>query len=359
MGRIGEAFGRELGPIIRYRSRVTKIEQDEHGVTAYYEDTAKPGTTLKARADWCLCTIPLSILSQIPMNVGKPMADAIAAVPYAAAIKIGLQFKRRFWEEDERDLRRHHDDGSADPADRLSVARLLRTRQGRAARRLYAGARDAFEFTAMSPGRARARRRALRQPDPSAVPQEFENGVAVAWHRSPFTMGCFGIWSEATREKHYNNLCDDRRPHRARRRACVVPAGVAGRRGHLGARCDRPDPSARGRGRTRMKTQSNSHHARCDRARYRRLVGICRTTCVLRAEEAAIRCSRPTRSRKRAVRRSTGTSARPATCPTAAARKAPARIRRSPENPHLASAQFTAATVCFGRNNMPHFGRAA
>jgi len=26
------------------------------------------------------------------------------------------------------------------------------------------------------------------------------------------------------------------------------------------------------------------------------------------------------------------------------------------ENPHLASAQFTATTVYFGRNNMPHFG---
>ncbi len=26
------------------------------------------------------------------------------------------------------------------------------------------------------------------------------------------------------------------------------------------------------------------------------------------------------------------------------------------ENPHLASAQFAAATVYFGRNNMPHFG---
>ena len=30
------------------------------------------------------------------------MAAAIAAVPYAAAIKVGLQFKRRFWEEDDR-----------------------------------------------------------------------------------------------------------------------------------------------------------------------------------------------------------------------------------------------------------------
>ena len=29
------------------------------------------------------------------------MKAAIDAVPYAASVKVGLQFKRRFWEEDE------------------------------------------------------------------------------------------------------------------------------------------------------------------------------------------------------------------------------------------------------------------
>jgi hypothetical protein len=48
-----------------------------------------------------VCTIPLSILGQIPMNVGGPMAQAIAAVPYCTGLKVGLQFKRRFWEQDE------------------------------------------------------------------------------------------------------------------------------------------------------------------------------------------------------------------------------------------------------------------
>ena len=54
-----------------------------------------------AKADWCVCTIPLSILSQIPIDVGARMKAAIDAVPYVSAVKIGLQFKRRFWEEDE------------------------------------------------------------------------------------------------------------------------------------------------------------------------------------------------------------------------------------------------------------------
>jgi len=29
----------------------------------------------------------------------------------------------------------------------------------------------------------------------------------LAWHRSPFTLGCFGLWSPQTREQHYDNLC--------------------------------------------------------------------------------------------------------------------------------------------------------
>ena len=34
VGRLGEAFGRELGPSIRYNATVIDIHQDEQGVTA-------------------------------------------------------------------------------------------------------------------------------------------------------------------------------------------------------------------------------------------------------------------------------------------------------------------------------------
>ena len=35
---------------------------------------------------------------------------------------------------------------------------------------------------------------------------EFENGVSVAWHRVPFTLGCAGDWSDEARKAHYNDL---------------------------------------------------------------------------------------------------------------------------------------------------------
>ena len=140
MGRVGEAFGRELGPLIHYNAKVIDIQQDTHGVTVSYEDTTQPGATLNARADWCLCTIPLPILAQIPMNVGPGhWPTAIAAVPYASAVKVGLQFKRRFWEEDD------HIYGGISYTDlpimqyRLPQHRVSQQRQGSAVRCLYLG----------------------------------------------------------------------------------------------------------------------------------------------------------------------------------------------------------------------------
>jgi monoamine oxidase len=206
MGRIGEAFGRELGPLIRYNSRVVQIHQDEHAVTATYEDTGAPGTLLTAKADWCLCTIPLPILAEIPMNVGPPLAAAISAVPYAAAIKVGLQFKRRFWEEDE------HIYGGITYTD-LPITNIGYPNYG-----FFSGGKGvllgayiwglhAMEFTAMSPAERVQKVVDFGSQIHPQYRQEYDNGIAVAWHRSPFTMGCYGMWSTEARARHYDDLC--------------------------------------------------------------------------------------------------------------------------------------------------------
>jgi monoamine oxidase len=206
MGRIGEAFGRELGALIRYNSKVIDIHQDEHGVTVNFVDSRSLGSAQSVRADWCLCTLPLPVLAQIPMNVGEALASAIAAVPYAAAIKAGLQFKRRFWEEDERIY------GGITYTD-LPITNIGYPNYGfhSGGKGVLLGAYiwglNAMEFTAMTP-----QQRVQKVVDYGSQihPQyrkEFDNGVAVAWHRVPFTMGCFGMWSADSRVKHYDDLC--------------------------------------------------------------------------------------------------------------------------------------------------------
>jgi len=207
MGLVGKAFGRELAPLIRYNAKVLEIQQDDRGVSTTFEDLTAPMSRHTVRADWCVCTIPLSILGQIPLNVGKPMADAIAAVPYAAAVKVGLQFKRRFWEEDEQIY------GG------ITYTNLPISNIGYPSTGFFGGGKgvllgayafglNAAEFTAMSPEDRVSKAVDYGSRIHPQYPQEFENGIAVAWHRSPFTLGCFGLWSEAARAQHYDNLCD-------------------------------------------------------------------------------------------------------------------------------------------------------
>jgi monoamine oxidase len=206
MGMVGQAFARELGPLIRYNAKVIDIHQDEHGISATFEDTAASMSRHTVTADWCVCTIPLSILGQIPMNVGKPMADAIAAVPYASSVKVGLQFKRRFWEQDEQiyggisytDL----------PISNISYPSTGYFGDGKGVLLgAYIWGLDAMKFTAMTPEERVKKAVEYGSQIHPQYPQEFDNGVAVAWHRSPFTLGCFGIWSEEARARHYDNLC--------------------------------------------------------------------------------------------------------------------------------------------------------
>src|SRR6202012_1258727 len=151
MDMIGKAFAREIGDLIRYNTKVTGIAQNDRGVTVSYVDTTGAGETQTVTADWCVCTIPLSILSQLPLQVGTAMKTAIDAGPYAGAVKIGLQFKRRFWEEDDAIY------GGISytdwPIRQIAYPNTAFNRSGRGVllgAYLFDGA-NAYEFTAMPP----------------------------------------------------------------------------------------------------------------------------------------------------------------------------------------------------------------
>ena len=229
MGRIGEAFGRELAQAIRYNVKVVEITQDANGVEARFEDRAASGATATVRADWCVCTLPLSILSRMPVQVGSAMREAISALPYSPAVKVGLQFSRRFWEEDE------HIFGGISYTDQairqIGYPNYGFNRQGKGVllgAYLFGGA-NAYEFTAMSP---QDRVRIALEQGAAVHPQyrdAFETGFSVAWARSPFTLGCAADWTEALRAQHYDNLCAiDGRIALAGEHASYIPAWQEG-----------------------------------------------------------------------------------------------------------------------------------
>ena len=208
MDMIGKAFARQVGDLIRHGAKVTRIQQDEQGVTVTYTDISSPATTQQAKADWCVCTIPLSILSQIPTDVSRRMKAAIDAVPYTPSVKIGLQFKRRFWEEDDAIF------GGISYTD-LPIRQIAYPNTGynSAGKGVLLGAYlfdgpNAYEFTSMHPDERVARAVEFGARLHPQYGSEYENGIAVAWHRVPFTLGCAGNWSEEARAEHYDNLCE-------------------------------------------------------------------------------------------------------------------------------------------------------
>jgi monoamine oxidase len=229
MDMIGKAFAREVGDVIRYDARVTRIAQDDRGVTVTYTDLKSGAAPQQERADWCVCTIPLSILSQVPINVGARMKAAIDSVPYSSAVKIGLQFKRRFWEEDDAIY------GGISYTD-LPIRQIAYPNTGfnHAGKGVLLGAylfdgANAYEFTSMPPAERVARAVEFGAGIHPQYASEFENGVAVAWHRMPFTLGCAGDWSEEARAAHYDDLCQiDGRIVLAGEHASYIPAWQEG-----------------------------------------------------------------------------------------------------------------------------------
>nr|WP_298376690.1 flavin monoamine oxidase family protein [uncultured Halomonas sp.] len=229
MEEIARGFAKEVGDMIEYRRKVTRIEQSDSGVTVHYIDPDHPNNVMTRTADWCVCNIPLSILSQIPVDATPAMRQAIAAVPYASSTKTGLEFKRRFWEQDENifggvtytDL----------PITTISYPAYDYFSDGPGVLLGAYTIDDATSYT-MSAMSARERVAAAVAYGKQIHPQyeeEFLSGVSWSWHRSPWSLGCYGLWTEELRAAHYDTLCSiDNRLVLAGEHCSYIPAWMEG-----------------------------------------------------------------------------------------------------------------------------------
>ena len=205
MDMIGKAFAKQVDGMVTHNAKVTKIAQDDKGVAVTWQDTVS-GDTTTAEADWCVCTIPLGVLGQIDTQVTDEMAAAIKAVPYSGQVKIGLEMKRRFWEEDDYIYGGHS--FTDQEIALISYPNNNLFKDGPAVL-LGAFARDlgAYRLAGMTPEqRIEA---ALRQGSvihPDSYRKEFVTGASVAWSRVPWTLGCCARWTEDVRKQHYQTL---------------------------------------------------------------------------------------------------------------------------------------------------------
>lgn len=208
MSMIGQAFEKALPGIIRYNSEVTEIHQTEDKVTATFVNKTT-GETETVTGDWCLCTIPTRILSKIKMNVGKKLQAAIESVNYESVVKLGVQYKRRFWEEDEAifggmsltSLPITHFAYPSSPNEFLSSGKGV-TLTG------YIAGDNSRKFTAMSLKERLEQGLNYASKIHPQVIEEFDNGYSVAWDKVPWILGGYSQWTPEVREQHYQDLCE-------------------------------------------------------------------------------------------------------------------------------------------------------
>jgi monoamine oxidase len=100
MDQFPKGFQRKIGDRITFGAEIVSIHQNE-GVQVVYKNV-KSGATKQINADYCVSCLPLTMVQKLDVNLSPQTIKAIKATPYSPSAKIGLQMKRRFWEEDDK-----------------------------------------------------------------------------------------------------------------------------------------------------------------------------------------------------------------------------------------------------------------
>nr|WP_245605457.1 FAD-dependent oxidoreductase [Roseibacterium elongatum] len=196
MEEIPHGFERQVGDLITYNARVTRIMQDNGGVTVEYDASDGAGSDIRrATADWCVCTIPFSVLSQLEVDVSADMRAAMRELHYHESVKAGLQMRRRFWESD------HAIYGGITFTD-LPIAEIgypsneMHSSGPGVLLGGYIYGPQAYAYNSMSPDeRLESILSQVEQIHPEAR-EEFDTGVVLSWHRVPWMLGCYSNWDE-------------------------------------------------------------------------------------------------------------------------------------------------------------------
>jgi monoamine oxidase len=196
MDRIPTALAHALSGPIRYGAQVTRVENTAEGVRIGYRD--QTGSDQQAEAEYCICTIPPHLLARISNNLAaQTNADLRVPIPFSAG-KIGLQFRRRFWEEDERIF-------GGITFTTMDIQQILYPAQGYFEPKGivigYYNFLDAADtYAALTP--QQREQRALAQGSKihgAPYRTEFETSFSNAWSKTRFSEGGWITWPDDTR----------------------------------------------------------------------------------------------------------------------------------------------------------------
>ena len=202
MDNIAKGFEKRVGHLIRYNTEVVGLKNLPDRVEVQLKD-ATSGAASTVTGDFCLCTIPLSVLRNVQTNLSERFQTAIQAAPYAPVCKIGLQMKRRFWEEDDAIYGGHvYTDSRAINLISLPSGNW----QGKKGTILgfYNFESEAAEISGLSlKERADFALAAGEKIFPGQYRSSFESAFSVAWHRVKYNLGGWANWSDEARASAY------------------------------------------------------------------------------------------------------------------------------------------------------------
>jgi monoamine oxidase len=201
MDQIAKAFEREVGGAITYNAEVQELRQDGNGVSVPYRDTAS-GETRVATADYCITTLPLSIVSKLPTDLSEECQEAMSTPRMSTVGKLSLQMNRRFWEED---------DDIYGGSSTLGIPghTVIYPSYGYFGKKGIIQSAYAFGRTAVTLGEMSLDEQveqAIERSErihPGQFSKHYDGkAFSIAWHRAKYNEGGWAQWSPRDRQKH-------------------------------------------------------------------------------------------------------------------------------------------------------------
>jgi monoamine oxidase len=192
MDRLPHALAGALRGTIHYATHVRAITDTGEQVEVVVED-ADGERSLSA--DYCVCALPPPALNGIATSFPPAVTQVLGSLTTLAATKVGLQYRRRFWETEDRIL-------GGITWTNMDIGTIWYPSEGYLGERglvvgAYNFADDAAAFARMSPQERHdhAVAQGVKVHGP-AYRDELEAAFSVAWSREPFSEGGWVLWPE-------------------------------------------------------------------------------------------------------------------------------------------------------------------
>lgn len=183
-----EAFAARLAGRIRLDSPVVQLRHHDAGVSVTF---LHGGARETVEADFAVCAVPLPLLAELDIDppLDPARMRAVRDTPQTSVTRIYLQFRRRYWEDEEWSGYA----GTDTPIQMVSPASVHLPGDRAILETYIAGPRARAAAELDEEGRIRFALEHLERIFPGAA-EHFEAGASKDWDSDPWTRGAYPWW---------------------------------------------------------------------------------------------------------------------------------------------------------------------